>query len=104
MKTDAVYAAQILDALDRIDLYLLGVDATAFLGDSMRQDAVTRQLEVIGEAVRRLSGDFCDARPGVPWRAIIGLRNRLAHDYIGIDMTIVWEVTQVDLPRLRDVL
>ena len=104
MKTDAVYAAQILDALDRIDLYLLGVDATAFLGDSMRQDAVTRQLEVIGEAVRRFSGDFCDARPGVPWRAIIGLRNRLAHDYIGIDMTIVWEVTQVDLPRLRDVL
>lgn len=104
MKSDAVYAAQIRDALDRIAAYTAGIDAEAFLRDSMRQDAVTRQLEVVGEAVRRLSEEFCEVRPNVPWRAIIGLRNRLAHDYLGIDMRIVWEVVQNDLPHLRSVL
>ena len=102
MKTDAVYAAQIRDAIDRIGTYLGGMDDEAFLNDPMRQDAVTRQLEVVGEAARRLSDDYRDARPDVQGRAIIGLRNRLAHDYLGIDMTIIWEVATADLPRLRD--
>ena len=104
MKSDAVYAAQIRDAIERIASYLDGVDPASFLNDPMRQDAVTRQLEVVGETVSRLSDAYRAARPEVPWRAIVGLRNRLAHDYIGIDMTIVWEVAQVDLPRLREAI
>jgi uncharacterized protein with HEPN domain len=60
----------------------------------MIQDAVVRQLEIIGEANRRLSDDFRDRHSNIPWRAMIGMRNRIAHDYLNIDVQVVWEVVR----------
>ena len=71
-----------------------------FLDDVKTQSAVLHQLTVLGAAVRRVSQEFQDAHPDVPWQQIAGLRNRIVHEYDEIDIDRVWEVVQRDLPRL----
>jgi len=97
---DNDYLGHILEAIERIDAYLAGVDQTWFLRDAMVQDAVIRNLEVVGEAARRLSAEFVATTPHIPWRDIAGMRNRLAHGYFAINLLTVWNVTQKDLPTL----
>jgi uncharacterized protein with HEPN domain len=65
------------------------------------QDAVIRQLEVIGEATKNLSPDLRSRHSDIPWRRIAGLRDVLIHDYMGVRLAAVWEVTQTDLPVLK---
>ena len=101
MKTNDVYLRHIKDAIGQIEEYMEGVGRDAFEGRTMLQDAVVRQLEIIGEASRQLSDDFRAQHDNVPWRAIIGMRNRIAHDYLNIDLDIVWDVVQHDLPNLK---
>jgi len=100
MKTDAIYLHHILDAIAQIEVYTEGVDEATFFQERMRQDAVIRQLEIIGEASRQLSEAFRNQHAEIPWRPIIGMRHRIAHDYLNIDLTVVWEVVQYDLPAL----
>jgi uncharacterized protein with HEPN domain len=73
----------------------------AFLGDDLVIDAVARNLEIIGEAVRQLPEDFRQVHPEIPWTQIAGLRNRIVHDYFGLDLEIIWQIIQHDLPRLE---
>jgi Uncharacterized conserved protein len=91
-----------LDAIDRISDYVGDTDRATFDAEPMVQDAVIRQLEIIGEASRQLSDDFRDRYDTIPWHAVIGMRNRIAHDYLNVDLDIVWEVVQYDLPDLRE--
>jgi uncharacterized protein with HEPN domain len=67
----------------------------------MIQDAVIRNLEVIGEAVRNLSPEFRRQHPELPWRSISALRNVLIHEYFGVDLEIVWRIVQRRLPALK---
>ena len=101
MKTNEVYLHHILDAICQIESYTAEIDRDVFEADDMRQDAVIRQIEIIGEASRQLSDDFQDEHNHVPWSDIIGMRNRIAHDYMNIDLDIVWEVIHHDLPTLK---
>lgn len=101
MKKDEVYLRHVLDAIAQIEVYVAGVRRDAFEADRMRQDAVVRQLEIIGEACRRVSPGFRATHEAVPWRAIIGMRNRIAHDYLGIDLDVIWETVQHDVPTLK---
>ncbi|MEX2246569.1 MAG: DUF86 domain-containing protein [Dehalococcoidia bacterium] len=80
--------------------YVQETDRTQFSGDEMRQDAVIRRLEVIGEAARRLSDDFRSSHPEAPWRSIIGMRNALIHLYDEVNLDEVWRVATEDVPRL----
>ena len=90
-----------LDATRKIELYTAGVDRAAFLQDEKTIDAVVRNLEVLGEAARQLPDDFTSRHTDIPWNQIAGLRNRIVHDYFGLDLEIIWQIIQHDLPPLK---
>ncbi len=97
---NGLYLGHILAAID--DIALFTVDGRdAFFGDRKTQSAVIRQLEIIGEAVKRLSAELTAAHPGVPWRQISGTRDRLIHGYFTVDLDAVWTMVCQDLPHLR---
>jgi uncharacterized protein with HEPN domain len=100
VKTDAVYLRHILDAILKIEIYI-SVGMEGFMVESHWQDATIRQLEVIGEATKKLSDELRSKHNEVPWRRIAGMRDVLIHDYMGVDLNAVWAVTQKDLPELK---
>lgn len=100
MKDDRVYLQHIRDALQDIDAYC-GTDHDVFLSDRMRQDATLRKLEIIGQAVKNLSEPTKSRQPAIPWKQIAGMRDKVIHDYFGVNLEIVWAVVQKELPRLR---
>lgn len=100
MKDDRIYLGHILAAVQDIEQYA-SAGRDAFMTDTMRQDALIRKLEVIGEAVKNLSEISKQRRPDIPWRRIAGMRDRLTHDYFGVDLALVWVVVEKELPKLK---
>jgi uncharacterized protein with HEPN domain len=100
MKGDRVYLQHILDAIDKIVSYA-SVGYSEFMAESHWQDAIIRQLEIVGEVTKKLSWELRSKHPKVPWRRIAGMRDVLIHDYMGVDLNAVWEVTQNDLVALK---
>jgi uncharacterized protein with HEPN domain len=98
-----LYLDDILEAIDRISEYVHGMDGDAFGSDRKTQDAVIRNLEVIGEASRNLADELKAQANEIEWSKIIGLRNILAHEYFGVSVPIVWDIVQNKLDPLRDV-
>jgi len=95
-----VYLAHILESIDKIERFTAdGRDR--YLRDPMVHDAVIRNLEIIGEAAKRVDDAYRAAHPGVPWRALAGLRDVLIHQYEGVDLEGVWTVVERDLPQVR---
>ena len=92
------------EAIEKIRRYTAGLTAETFSTDEKSVDAVVRNLEIIGEAANRLPEDFKAQHREVEWSKIIGLRNRIIHDYFGIDLQIVWQVLQRDLPAFNSTL
>jgi uncharacterized protein with HEPN domain len=90
MKDDRIYIDHILESIGRIRTYLSGKNQLAFANDHLTQDAVIRQLEIIGEATKRISKEFRAINPDVPWADMAGMRDILIHDYIDVDLDIVW--------------
>jgi uncharacterized protein with HEPN domain len=99
MKDGSVYLRHIADALARIREYV-PKDRHAFFGDTQCQDAVMRNLAVIGEAVKKLPASIRSQHPEVPWKDIAGMRDVLIHDYVSVDITLVGDTVQRDLPIL----
>src|SRR5512141_1600201 len=99
-REDAVYLGHIRDAISRIGSYLEGVTEEQFLSTPLLQDGVIRQLEIIGEATKRLSKRFRESTPHVPWRDVTGMRDKLAHDYMGVDLQAVWDSATIDVVEL----
>ena len=81
--------------------YTAGHDLTSLLADRMRYDATLRNLELIGEAATHVPDEVRSLAPGVPWRQVIGTRNRLAHGYLGIEPDTVWLIVTGAVPDLR---
>ena len=100
-RDDSVYLRHILDAIQRIQEYLAGVAYDQFMQSSLLQDGVVRQLEIIGEAASKVPPSFRDGHPGPAWGSMIGMRNRLIHAYFEVDLSIIWDTVQTDLPSLR---
>lgn len=100
MKDDRVYLEHIRDALSDVSTYT-NVGREAFFHDRMRQDATLRKLQVIGQAVKNLSEDIKSRHPQIPWKQIAGMRDKVIHDYFGVNLEIVWAVIDKDLPELE---
>lgn len=99
---DTVYLWHILDAIRQIEEYLQGVTYEEFCQNRMFQDAVIRQLEIIGEASRSLTEEFQAQHGEIPWRDIIGMRHKIAHNYLEVDLQTVWDTVETDLPPLKE--
>lgn len=100
MKGDSLYLQHILDAINKIEEYV-SVGYGTFMSESHWQDAVIRQLEIIGEATKNLTDNLRMNHPHIPWKRISGLRDILIHNYMGVDLPAVWEITQKNLPELK---
>ena len=100
MKDDRAYLLHVCDAIERIRSYT-SEGRDAFMADTRTQDAVIRNIEIIGEAVKRLSEDSRSRRPDIPWSQIAGMRDVLIHHYFGVKLETVWEVVDQNLSPLR---
>jgi uncharacterized protein with HEPN domain len=100
MKDDRLYLEHIRDAIDKIRAYS-AAGREEFLRNSMAQDAVMRNFEIIGEAAKRLSEATKSRCPEIPWRRVAGFRDVLIHAYMGVDTAEVWNVIETHLPGLR---
>ncbi|MFO3796332.1 MAG: DUF86 domain-containing protein [Anaerolineales bacterium] len=96
-RTDREFLSDVLEAIRRIQAYTTGMTFEAFLGDTKTQDAVVRNLEIIGEATKRLSDEVRERYPTVPWKSMAGIRDRLIHHYFGISLDVVWEIVSIEL-------
>lgn len=100
MWRDDAYFLDILIAARKVLRYTEGVSWEDFTGDNVLQDAVMRNLQIIGEAARKVSDESRAAHSGIPWTDIIGMRNRLVHEYFRVDVEKVWETARDDIPVL----
>ena len=100
MQRDRASLLDIIEAARLAISYVEGLTKEAFLQSTQLQDSVIRRIEIIGEAARRISLETRAANPGIPWNEMIGIRNLMIHDYDGVDLEIVWQTIQQDLPSL----
>jgi uncharacterized protein with HEPN domain len=97
------YLGHILSAIERIERHTSDINEVGFLASELIQDAVIRNLEVIGEAannIQRVDAEFASAHSEVPWQVMYAMRNRLSHGYDKVDFEIVWKTVCYDLPEL----
>ena len=100
MKEDRIYLLHIRDALERILSYT-AQGKQAFFADPRTQDAVIRNLEVVGEAVKNLSESLKVRHATIPWKRIAGMRDKMIHEYFGVNLQLVWDAIEQEVPRLQ---
>jgi uncharacterized protein with HEPN domain len=103
-KNQDTYLRDMLDAAELIDRYMKGVTFEDFWHNSEKRDAVALRLSVLGESAHKIDKSIESALPKIPFKAIRGLRNRIAHDYGAVDFKIVWMVTQKEIKPLKRAL
>lgn len=100
----SLFVADMQEAIEKIASYVDAMTFTDFQSDTRTVDAVIHNLLVLGEAARCLPASSKENHPGIDWIAINGLRNRIAHEYFGLSLSVIWEIVQTDLPRLQQQL
>lgn len=100
MKSDAIYVAHILECIRRIEEDVAG-ERDHFLTSHLVQDAVLRNLQTLGESTQHLSEQLKATQRAIEWRRIGAFRNLLVHNYLGIDLEVVWDIVERDVPQLK---
>lgn len=101
MEKDKARVNDILDCIGKIENYTQGLDYPTFLESTVVQDAVVRNIEVIGESAKKVSVEFKGDHPEIPWKSIMSMRDNLIHDYNNVDFAEVWDTIQNDIPGLK---
>jgi len=99
---DKIRLQHIIDAIDEIHKYLIAADLSVFLENSMMRFACIKQMEIIGEASNHLSAELKSKFSDIEWAQIVGMRNVFAHEYFGVDSSLVWEIIKNDIPELKE--
>lgn len=104
IKNDRVYLEHILEAISKIEDYTHDISIFDFGKNIMVQDAVIRNIEIIGEATKKISKPFTQSHQEIPWSEMTGMRDKLIHDYLDVDIDVVWKTVEVDLPLLKEMI
>ena len=105
MKKEGItFIEHILECIKLIEEYLKDKSREDFLTSVQLQDSVIRRIEIIGEAVKNIPNDVKDKYPDIPWKKIAGMRDKLIHEYFGVDYKIVWDVVSNKIPKLKEKL
>ncbi len=101
MKADKVFVQHIMDSILAIEEFIKGVSKEEFRNNRMLYDAVIREFEIIGEAGKNISEQLKGKYLDIPWKQITGMRNKLIHDYFGIDLNVIWDTALSEIPMLK---
>ncbi len=104
MSRDDGWLLDMLQASRQALAYAEGIEEQAFLADNLRQDAILRQLLILGEACKRVSPEFKAKHPEIPWKGVAGFRDVVVHDYADVDAKEVWRILRTNLPELINAL
>ncbi len=98
------YLQDIIDSISDIWAFTRDMRFEAFVQDRKTVNAVIRSVEVIGEATKRIPKSIRDKHPSVPWKKMAGMRDKLIHEYFGVDLEILWKTTREDIPSLKSLI
>lgn len=104
MRDPKLYLGDILEAMGAIEAFVGDLDLEAFKNNDMVSSAVIRKFEVIGEATKNISEEITQKYPGVPWKRMAGMRDRLIHFYFGIKYDLVWRAIKEDIPHIKPLI
>lgn len=102
-KKDAlVFIKHILENISDIEKFSKGASKKELKENSMRQKAIIKSIEIIGEAAKNIPGEIRRKYPLIPWKDVVGMRDKLIHHYFGVDLTTIWKVIKEDIPELKE--
>ena len=104
MKDDLAFIEHILLCIDKIQQYTKNLTPQDFNNNELIQDAVIRNIEIIGEATKKISKDLKSQYHEIPWKELSGMRDKLIHDYFGVDVDVVWQTVKEDIPYLKSLI
>jgi uncharacterized protein with HEPN domain len=100
-RSPVLYLSEILASMEKIERYIAGVSYDEFVRNDQVMDAVERNIEKIGEAAAALPDDLRYRYPGVPWKTIVGLRNKVIHHYFAVDHQVIWQIATKNIPATK---
>ncbi|MFA6569791.1 MAG: DUF86 domain-containing protein [Bacteroidota bacterium] len=101
MKKDSVYIEHILISINHIEEYLFNKSYLDLVQSNLIQDAVIRNFQIIGEAAKKISETFKSENNTIPWKQMAGIRDKLVHEYTGVDLDAVWNTVKEDFPKIK---
>jgi len=100
-RSPVLYLTEIIASMDKIERYLAGVSYEEFLRNDQMMDAVERNIEKIGEAAAAIPDEIRNIHPDVPWKTIVGLRNKVIHHYFAVDHEVIWQIATKNIPATK---
>jgi uncharacterized protein with HEPN domain len=104
IKNDWVYIEHIIESIGKIEDFTREISRIEFDRNVMIQDAVIRNIEIIGEATKKISKQLTESHQEIPWSEMAGMRDKLIHDYLDVDLDVVWKTIEIDLPLLKEMI